>query len=247
MEMKSLAKKTITCFVAALSLIAILFNVFNTGAYIPWYPGVLTFYTAGILLIFAPVWAIIWHYKQSKGTIHSQKHFAVLYTIIRYTLAFNISVFGWSKLLQLQFRVPEAIASGPMNQQPGEWLTWYYFGYSYSFILILAFVQIVGATLLLFRKTLLLGTIILFALMLNITLINICYSMNLGALLMSVLITIGITFLILVHYKKLIMFFFPSHSNGVSTSRLHYVLRSVLWLSAIILSLLFVLYMKSTV
>lgn len=241
MKMKSLSKKVITCFVAALCLIALLFNVFHTGANIPWYSAILGSYISVIMLLCAIIWAIVWHYKQR----NSQKHFEVIYTIVRYSLAFNISVFGWAKLMEVQFRVPESISSIPMNQQSGEWLTWYYFGYSYSFTLILALVQIVGSTLLLFRKTVLFGAVILFALMSNITLINIFYRMNSGALLMSILIIIGITYIILLDYKRLVEFFFKSDSNLPSLPRGVYIIRNTFWFSAIVLSLLFVLYLKS--
>lgn len=246
MEIPSLSKKVITCIVAALCLIAILFNIFNTGPGVPGYTPVLSFYISIIILLGSVIWAVIWHYKQRKNLINSQKHFEILYNIIRYTLAFTISFFGWGKLLELQFRVPESISSQPMNQQSGQWLTWYYFGYSYSFNLVLALFQIVGATLLLFRKTVLFGAVILFAFMSNTTLINIFYQMNFGALLFSIITTIGITYIILLDYKSLVEFFFISNANQLSVSRGRYVIRTIFWFSAIVLSLLFVLYLKST-
>lgn len=246
MEMQSLAKKVITCFVAALCVIALLLNMFNTGIDIPGYPLVLTFYISAFLLLAAPIWAIAWHYKQRNNTINSQKLFEVFYNIIRYTLAFNVSFFGWGKLLELQFRVPDSIASQPMNQQSGEWLTWYYFGYSYTFTLILAFVQIAGAILLLFRKTVLFGAIILFALMAHITLINIFYRMNAGALLFSIFTTTGIVYLILLDYQKLVAFLFKSHPKQATLPGGTYIIRRIFWFSAIVLSLLFALYLKST-
>lgn len=245
MEMKSLFKKVITCIVAALCLIVILLNIFNTGEGLSWYPPVLSFYILVLLFSGALIWAIVWH-RQSKKTTNSRKHFELIYSIIRYSLAFTISFFGWAKLLELQFRVPESISSQPMNQQSGQWLTWYYFGYSHSFNLILALVQIAGATLLLFRKTVLFAAIILFAVMTNITLINIFYRMNFGALLFSIITTIGITYIILLDYKRLIEFFFKSNSNQPSLSRGVNIIRSIFWFSAIALSLLFVLYLKST-
>src|SRR5687768_10807894 len=196
MGTKSLFKKVITCIVAALCLTVLLFNLFNTGEAISWYLPILPFYISAILFLGAIIGAIVWH-RQSKKTINSQKYFEILYAIIRYSLAFNISFFGWAKLLELQFRVPESIASQPMNQQSGQWLTWYYFGYSYSFNLTLALFQIVGATLLLFRKTVLFGAVILFAFMFNVTLINIFYRMNFGALLFSIITTIGLIYIIL--------------------------------------------------
>jgi hypothetical protein len=165
--------------------------------------------------------------------------------IIRYSLAFNISFFGWAKLLELQFRVPESISSRPMNQQSGQWLTWYYFGYSYGFNLILAFVQICGATLLLFRKTVLFGAVTLFAIMFNITLINFFYRLNFGALLFSIITTVGITYIMLLDYKRIVAFFFKSNFNQPSLSKSVYIIRSVFGFSAIALSLLFVLYLKS--
>jgi hypothetical protein len=245
MEMKSFSKKAITCSVAALSLNALLLNVFNTGANIPWYPAMLSFYISALLFLSAVIWAIIWHYKESKEIINSQNHFEVFYTIIRYSIAFNVSSFGWAKLLEVQFRVPESISSQPMNQQSGEWLTWYYFGYSHSFTSILALAQIVGSTLLLFRKTVLLGAVLLFALMSNITLINIFYRMNFGALLISILVTIGITYLILLDYKRLVEFFFKSNSPLPPLSGGIQIIRNIFLFSAIVLSLLFVLYLKS--
>ena len=245
MEMKSVFKKVITCIVAALCLIGCLVNIFNTGKGISWYPPILGLYISVILFLCAIIWAIVWH-RQSKKTINSKKHFGILYAIIRYSLAFNISFFGWAKLLELQFSVPESISSQPMNQQSGQWLTWYYFGYSNSYNLILALVQIAGSTLLLFRKTVLFAAIILFALMSNITLINIFYRMNFGALLFSIITTIGIAYIILLDFKRLVEFFFKSNLNPASLSSGVYVVRNIFWFSAIALSLLFVLYLKST-
>ena len=243
----SLSKKVITCFVAALCIIALLFNIFNTGADVDWYPAILSFYIAAILLPLSIISAFIWHNRQGKNKINSQKYFDVLYNIIRYSLAFNISFFGWAKLLELQFRIPDSISNQPMNQQSGEWLTWYYFSYSYGFNLILAAIQIAGSVLLLFRKTLMFGAVMLFAIMSNITLINIFYKMNFGALLLSIIVVTGIAYLLLLDYKRLAAFFFTSNANVHSTQLSNYVMRMLFKGSAIILSLLFVIYLKSII
>ena len=131
-----------------------------------------------------------------------------------------------------------------MNQQSGEWLTWYYFGHSFAFGVILSIIQIAGSFLLLFRRALLLGATILFAFMLNLTLINIFYQMNAGALLQSILLTTGIAYLILLDYDKLVVFFLKTKSSlpGLALSNLA---KNLLRLSAIILSFLFTIYLKS--
>ena len=131
-----------------------------------------------------------------------------------------------------------------MNQQSGEWLTWYYFGHSFAFGVILSIIQIGGSYLLLFRKTLLLGATILFAFMLNLTLINIFYQMNAGALLQSVLLTIGIAFLILLDYDRLVAFFLKAKSS-LPILTLSNLTKNILRLSAILLSLVFTIYLKS--
>ena len=132
-----------------------------------------------------------------------------------------------------------------MDQQSGEWLTWFYFGYSHSFGTLLAIIQIVGAYGLLFRRTLLAAAFGLFAFMLNLTLINICYHMNAGALTQSVLLTLGISYLLLTDYKRLKQFFFKS-LPAIPHSAIHNAtVKNILRASAILLSLLFTIYLKT--
>ena len=54
-------------------------------------------------------------------------------------------------------------------------LTWTYFGFSHGMSAIIAFAQIGGSVLLLFRKTALLGVCLLLPVLLNIILIDIFY------------------------------------------------------------------------
>ncbi len=243
---QSFFKKFETCFIAGLMLTALLLMLGN-GGNIPWFPPVLVFSLVGISLIFAIMFPFIWQYKENRQTIDSTKIYGFLYTFIRYCIAFSIASFGWKKIFGLQFVVPVEIANKPMNRQSGEWLTWFYFGYSDAFGFIIAFIQIGGAYLLLFRKTLLLGLVILFAFMLNLTLINIFYQMNAGALLQSVLLTIGILFLILLDYDRLMAFFLKTTSNLPTLSSTNLLTKNILRVAVIIVSLLFTLYLKTLI
>jgi len=239
----SFIKKLITSIVAALTTIALLLVLGNSGT-IPWFPPVIVFSLVAIVFLTAIIYPFIWHRLETKNSIRSEKVYGILYAIIRYTIAFNLASFGWKKLFGLQFIVPQEIASQPMNQQSGEWLTWYYFGHSVVFGTILALIQIIGSWLLLFRKTVLAAAMILFAFMLNLTLINIFYQMNAGALLQSVLLTIGIGFLLLSECKKLVQFIFKLASAIPSVELDNKLAKNALRLSAIVLSLLFTLYLK---
>jgi hypothetical protein len=243
MKKNFLLKKLITCIVAGLTTIALLLVLGNSGT-LKWFPTVAVFSLVGITFLSAALYPFIWQYQEKKQKINSQKVYGFVYSIIRYTVAFNLAGFGWKKLFGLQFVVPASIASMPMNQQSGEWLTWYYFGHSYTFGVILGLIQIVGAYLLLFRKTILAAAFILFAFMVNLMLINIFYQMNAGALLQSVLLTMGVVFLILSDYKRLVEFFFKVKTNIPAIAFKNPPVKNLFRISAILLSLLFTLYLK---
>jgi hypothetical protein len=243
MNSTSLLKKLGTCFIAGLTTIALLLVLGNSGT-LTWFPPIIVFSLVGISFLSSLIFPFIWQRQEKYQKIDSVKVYAIVYGIIRYTIAFNLASFGWKKLLGLQFVVPNEISDKPMNQQSGEWLTWYYFGHSFIFGLIISIIQIGGSYLLLFRRTVLLGGTILFAFMLNLTLINIFYQMNAGALLQSVLLTIGIAFLILLDYDRLVAFFLKTKSNLPSVT-LTSLPKHILRLSAILLSLLFTIYLKS--
>lgn len=242
----SIGKKTFTSIIFGLELTALLLLLGN-GGNIPWLPPVMVFSLIGIFLLTAIFFPVIWQFLEKKQKINSMRIYDFLYSGIRYCLAFNIAAFGWKKFYGLQFIVPEEISNMPMNQQTGEWLTWFYFGYSHAFGLIIAVIQIVGGYLLLFRKTLLIGAIILFSMLFNLTLINLFYQMNAGALLQSVLLTIGVLFLIILDFKKLVVFFLKTKSNLPHIKFKSKILQNILRVSAIVLPLLFTIYLKSLV
>ena len=67
--------------------------------------------------------------------------------------------------------------------------------------------------MLLFRRTTLLGIFILLPVMLNIVLINLFYGIHPGATRNSIVYTGGLTYLLLLHAKKLINLFFKTNST----------------------------------
>jgi hypothetical protein len=240
----SIFKKISASLVLGLEITALLLLLGN-GGNIPWLPPVLVFSGVGVSLLFSILFPFLWLFLEQKQKINSAKVYGILYSGIRYCIAFTIASFGWKKFYGLQFIVPTEISNMPMNQQSGEWLTWYYFGYSHAFGIIIAVIQIIGGYLLLFKKTWLIGSILLFSLLFNLTLINIFYHMNAGALLQSILLTIGVLYLVLLDLRKLIDFFFKSKSSLQSVQVNGVFLKNMLRLSAIVLSLLFTIYLKN--
>lgn len=237
----SFLRKFFTCFVAGLTAVAWLLMLGN-GGNVSWLPPEMVFPLAGIFLLFSIIFPMYWQLREKPDHLeNSGKIYMCIHELIRYCLAFNIASFGWKKIFGLQFIVPKEIASIPMNEQSGEWLTWFYFGHSSAFATIIAMVQLTGALLLLFTRTQLLALFILFAFMMNLTLINIFYQMNAGALLQSVIITLSLLFLLSLNYRKIIEFFFAGRSRHTDSSTVKNIIR----VSAIVLSLLFTVYLKT--
>ncbi len=138
----------------------------------------------------------------------------ITYGLARFFPAFMLMMYGVSKILGTQFGVSEWIADLPMSQQTGFHLTWYYFNYSMFYGYVLASVQIGGAILLLFRRTALLGTVMLLPVMTNIVLMNVVYGITDGALLMSILIFISLFVILLFHFNELVNFFWRDRKTA---------------------------------
>ena len=204
MKSYSLARKFIACLIAGITLFSIVLLVGRDIDSALLSPPVI-FSLAGLALLSGVVYPFIWHFKRADSVaVHTN-----LVSFIAYGVAFSISIFGWKKIFKLQFQIPLSVADIPFNQLSGEWLTWGYFGYSYPFSLLVAFIQIGGSVLLLFRQTRLLGVFVLLPVMLNILFINVFYHLNAGALLQSITITLGLLYLLSLHYQRLLHFLFP--------------------------------------
>jgi len=106
-------------------------------------------------------------------------------------------MYGVRKLLHLQFNMQSALAARPVGSLTGDELTWFYFGLSRSYAAILGFIQVADGALLLFRKTTLLGAVVMFPVMSNILLINIFILVNdYGPYVISALVCIALLIII---------------------------------------------------
>jgi hypothetical protein len=160
-----------------------------------WFELVLPVVQLVLPLLLAILLATIWHRKPF-GRAKDANRYGLLLGIVRYWLAFQICTYGFAKILGTQFHTPIYRLDLPMGSVSGFGLTWYYFGYSRALSLIIAGLQIVGSIMLMFRRTTLLGCLVLLPVMANILLINVFYDIAVGAFLNSVLFTIGLLFLL---------------------------------------------------
>ncbi|HTD98930.1 MAG TPA: hypothetical protein VK668_06565 [Mucilaginibacter sp.] len=168
----------------------------------------------------ALAYSLWWHRKEGKQGFNSAIKHAWLRGVLRYFLAYDVSLYGFGKILKTQFAHVYFRDDIPVGNLSGFELTWNYFGYSHTFAVILGLCQIGGAILLLFRRTSLLGVCILLPVMVNVVLINAFYHIGGAPYLNSVVITIGLLHLLLLRWRELKALFFsrsidipPVHSG----------------------------------
>ena len=126
--------------------------------------------------------------------------------IIGYFLAFIFVYYGFAKLFRTQFYEPmyQWIAS-PLGEASGFSITWSFFGASYPYAFFIGASQILCAILILFRKTRLLGALILLSIVGNIVVVN--YAYNIPVLLNSSIFLIMTAYLVVCEFDRLKTFF----------------------------------------
>ncbi|SHM81159.1 hypothetical protein SAMN05444266_111119 [Chitinophaga jiangningensis] len=136
-----------------------------------------------------------------------EKTKAFFNTVIIYLLAFDLYSFGWQKICGLQMVVVRGMLDMPFNSLDGETLTWAYFRRSYPFTVAIAIAQISGSLLLLFRRTRLLGVIVIIPILLNIILIDIFYQLHTWVLIHALVLMTGVIYLLMQYLPRLTDFF----------------------------------------
>jgi len=158
------------------------------------------------------VYVLIANKGEREGKFNSEKAHAILFGLIRFWLAAGISAYGFAKILGTQFSRTNDIVfrDSLLGDLSGNYLTWYYFNFSHTFILIIGYLQIGGALLLLFRRTTLLSIFLLLPVMVNIVMIDLFYGIPPAPTTISILFTAGLIYLLLLHTQRLIRLFFKT-------------------------------------
>lgn len=103
----------------------------------------------------------------------------ILELTCRYYVFFFLNFYGIGKIMGGQFyrkgRLPEEVAAQPLGNASAYDLAWSFMGYSFSYILFIGATQILGAWLLLFHRTKILGVMILSPIMINIIVFDIIF------------------------------------------------------------------------
>ena len=174
----------------------------------------LAYFEQALKLIFAVTGSILW----TALDFNSPNHFRLeiwMRVLARYALAFALFSYAIVKIIPTQFpplgvmQLTETYgASSPMR------LLWNFMGFSSPYTIFAGCMELLPACLLIFRRTTLLGSLLGFAVLLNIVMLNFCYDVpvklySLNLLLLSII-------LILPDSRRLMTFFLmnsPPPSN----------------------------------
>jgi hypothetical protein len=156
-----------------------------------------------------------------------EKRYPRLLDWLRYFCALMLYLYGSSKLLHQQFHLSAEVAARPVGTLNGFELTWFYYGYSRSYAVILGLMQITGATLFLFRKTTLLAAAMMIPMMANIVLIDVFIMVGYGgAFFMSVVISSAMLAILWHQRAEIVGLFWGSQEpEPVGSRRVHVWIR----------------------
>ena len=190
-------------------------------------------------LLFAILISILlfWKHIERKTKQSSYSILGLVNSILAFALAFHFTKWGLLKILHLHVTASLGLMEMPMTMVSGEKQLSHFFGQSYPMVCILGLLEISGAIFILFRKTRLLGTMILFVMTANIILIDILYYVH-DPLLEAFTLLTGVLYLAYQDKEKIINFFFYANENLPKFNFKSTILKNVLRLSAILIPII---------
>lgn len=158
-----------------------------------------------LLFILATVLAIgqvIFNFSE-KGRYHFK---AIIQLIFVFYLSIIMFKYGFDKIFGNQFFSPEPnLLYTPIGLFDKDILYWSTIGTSYSYSFFLGILEILPATMLLFRKTRILGLLLLLGVLIHVLAINLCFDISVK--LFSSFLLLLVFFLLFPTFKSLFQFF----------------------------------------
>jgi uncharacterized membrane protein YphA (DoxX/SURF4 family) len=118
---------------------------------------------------------ILWSVLDRKRKSYRQAYYW-LRVLVRYNLAIYMLIYGFAKVYHLQMpgpRLSDLVRRFGYKSPMG--LAWSFVGFSPAFSAFTGWGEVIGGALLFFRRTTLLGAVVLVAVLSNVVLINYCY------------------------------------------------------------------------
>jgi hypothetical protein len=155
---------------------------------------------------------LIWKLLHGKIKQDNNSLMGLTNGILAFALAFHFTKWGLLKIFHLHMTDSLGLMEMPMTMVSGEKQLSHFFGQSYAMVCVLGLAEIAGAVFILFRKTRLLGAVILLAIACNIVVIDVLYHVK-DPLAEAIILLIGVLFLVYQDKQKVIAFFFTADAK----------------------------------
>ncbi|MDG1572802.1 hypothetical protein OZ410_10795 [Robiginitalea sp. M366] len=175
------------------------------------YHYILAMVQIGIALILSIPVAWVTRKRMPFGTLWPYAHI-----FLRFYLGYVLLSYGYAKVIPNQFSGYSLMdLIQPMGNQSPMGVLWRFMGYSVPYMIFIGFAEVLGGMLLFFRRTVKLGGLISFGVLLNIFLLNMFFDVPVKLFSFHLL---SISLIILVPYRKQFWRFFILNRPGVATS-----------------------------
>jgi hypothetical protein len=128
-----------------------------------------------LFVVFAALATVVWSLADQRRKEYRWLH-SWLRVGVRYTLGFTMLGYGFAKVLPLQFG---SLGFAQLTKTYGDLspmaVLWSFMATSKAYAFFGGLCEVVGGTLLLFRRTSMLGTMVSFGVLLNVAVLNYCY------------------------------------------------------------------------
>lgn len=157
------------------------------------------------IVIFAAIATLVWSVLDRKRTQY-RALYEGLKIYLRYFLAFAMFLYGFAKLPYGQFRTPglDRLIE-PYGSFTPMGALWYFMGVSKAYTIFAGIAEVTGGFLLLFRRTAMLGALMVMADMLNVAMLN--YSYDVPVKIYSTSLLLLAIFLLIPDWRRLARFF----------------------------------------
>jgi uncharacterized membrane protein YphA (DoxX/SURF4 family) len=128
-----------------------------------------------VLTIVSLVATLVWTILNRKSHDHQKLH-SGLTVLLRYYLAVKMMYYGLAKIFGTQFPFPSLERLGlSYGESSPMGLLWTFMGYSHAYNVFAGLAECLGGALLFFRRTRLLGALVVVAVMTNVVMLNMTY------------------------------------------------------------------------
>ncbi len=166
---------------------------------------------------------IVKHYRLgrlSELRLSKEKFYDFVILVLRWYLAYYMLDYGYAKLIGEQFGVHDpSILNKPLKEVSKMQLAWHLFGMSRTFDIVVGLMQIIGAILIVFNRTSLIGALFLLPILGQIFLIDLAFTADEFGLALPIRLfgMIVSDFLILYYYKDRMILVWNNLTMGTTT------------------------------